>query len=77
MRSSIGNWMAVLGLLAAAVPPAHAQASEEPWQYGATLYLWLPGISGRTQFPGNTFKPSEALQTLTFNGLALGVTVRC
>ena len=58
MRSNITRWLVVLGLFAAALPAAHAQASEEPWQYSATLYLWLPGISGRTQFPSGAGGPT-------------------
>ena len=46
-----------LGLLAACVPAAEAQTSEDPWQFGATLYAWLPGISGRTQFPSGAGGP--------------------
>ena len=58
MRTTFGNGALVLGLLAAAVPLAHAQAADDPWQVGATLYLWAPGISGRTQFPSGAGGPT-------------------
>ncbi len=35
-----------------------ALAAEEPWKFDATLYLWAPGISGRTQFPSGSGGPS-------------------
>lgn len=46
------------GLLAACLPAAEAQTKEDQWQYGATLYLWTPGISGRTQFPSGAGGPT-------------------
>ena len=39
-------------------PRAGAQASEDRWQSAATLYLWFPGISGRTQFPSGAGGPT-------------------
>lgn len=58
MTFRIRNWVIACGLLAATVAPAaHAQASEDAWQYSATLYMWLPGISGRTQFPSGAGGP--------------------
>lgn len=47
-----------VGIVSAAIAPGGAQASEEPLQLGATLYMWLPGISGRTQFPSGAGGPT-------------------
>jgi hypothetical protein len=43
---------AMLLAIAAALPrAAAAQSPAEPWQFRAQLYLWLPGVSGQTNFP--------------------------
>jgi hypothetical protein len=58
MRTALGTCLAALGLIGALLPAAHAQAGEEAWQFGASLYLWAPGISGRTQFPSGAGGPT-------------------
>ena len=45
-------------LLAVAAPAASEQRTDNDWQFGATLYLWFPGISGTTQFPSGAGGPS-------------------
>jgi hypothetical protein len=30
---------------------AHAQESDDDWQWGVTIYAWLPSLSGDTSFP--------------------------
>lgn len=58
MRDITRNLLVTLLVLGSFAPVDGAQASEEPWQYRATLYLWAPGISGRTQFPGGAGGPT-------------------
>lgn len=58
MRTTIRHGLAALCLVAANLPVAGAQPVEDPWQVGATLYLWAPGLSGRTQFPSGTGGPT-------------------
>jgi hypothetical protein len=48
----------VLGLLAAAAPAASVQANEDAWQFDATIYAWVPGISGETRFPTGAAGPT-------------------
>lgn len=50
-------WLVLLAALAA-FTPAGAQTSDDRWQSAATLYLWFPGISGRTQFPSGAGGPT-------------------
>jgi hypothetical protein len=51
-------WLVLLTALSALVPPAGAQTSDDRWQSAATLYLWFPGFSGRTQFPSGAGGPT-------------------
>ena len=57
MSSRTRALLFALGLLAACSPAA-AQSSDDQWQFGATLYAWAPGISGRTQFPSGVGGPT-------------------
>ena len=55
------NWrylLAAVGMFGALAPAPGAQASEDQWQSAATLYAWLPGIGGRTQFPSGAGGPT-------------------
>ena len=61
------------GLLAAfaVASPALAQSGpvEGPWRYAGTLYLWVPGVSGKTRFPadsGGTEIEFDVLEHLKF-----------
>ena len=58
MQSKLRYLLAVLAMFGALAPAANAQSSEERWQSAATLYLWFPGISGRTQFPSGAGGPT-------------------
>jgi hypothetical protein len=50
-------------LLAATVAPASAASpSDDGWRFGATLYVWLPAISGTTRFPSGAGGPSIDLR---------------
>lgn len=43
------------GALAGLVPAAaHAETAGDPWQFDATIYAWLPSVSGTTAFPVST-----------------------
>jgi len=44
--------LAAIGM-GAVLAASTASAESQDWQYNATLYAWLPGISGETRFPGN------------------------
>jgi len=37
---------------------AHAQTDADAWQWKASIYAWLPGISGDTRFPSGESGPS-------------------
>lgn len=43
--------IAVIAVLSAVPAAASAQAPAEPWQFRGQIYLWLPGVSGQTNFP--------------------------
>ncbi|MGB2819211.1 MAG: hypothetical protein WBA53_04405 [Burkholderiaceae bacterium] len=58
MRVSLSYLLVALGTLGALAPASSVQASEEGWQSAATLYVWLPGIGGRTQFPSGAGGPT-------------------
>jgi hypothetical protein len=50
---------ALVGLTWAFTPlVAHAQTDADSWQWRASIYAWLPGISGDTQFPSGEGGPS-------------------
>jgi hypothetical protein len=57
--------IALAGLtLTMASVAAHAQtAPADGWRFGATIYAWLPAISGTTQFPSGAGGPSIDLRT--------------
>ena len=41
-----------IGLLAALLPArSQAEPSSSDWQWGATVYVWLPSMGGDTSFP--------------------------
>lgn len=45
--------------LAALLPlQSHADSSPDPWQWRATVYLWLPSLGGETSFPPSGGGPS-------------------
>lgn len=59
---------AVLCLTALLTKPSWAQESDE-WRFQATAYLFLPGVSGKTVFPGSgspEIDPSRILSNLNF-----------
>jgi hypothetical protein len=58
MQSITRNCLIALSLFVAMVPVAGAETSDDSWRFGATLYLWAPGISGRTQFPSGAGGPT-------------------
>lgn len=59
MRRNVRYWLVLLvAALSGLVPAASAQTSEDRWQSAATLYLWLPGIGGRTEFPSGAGGPT-------------------
>ena len=46
-------------ILAALTPfQSHAAPTADQWQWGATVYLWLPSLSGDTSFPPSGGGPS-------------------
>jgi len=46
---------AALAAMSVSVPvAAQMQPMSDAWQYGATLYVWLPDIGGKTTFPAGT-----------------------
>ena len=53
-------------VLAATLAPASAAGTTSPandeWRFGATLYVWLPAISGTTRFPSGASGPSIDLR---------------
>jgi hypothetical protein len=53
-------------LLAVTVAPASAAGTASPaddgWRFGATLYVWVPSISGTTRFPSGASGPSIDLR---------------
>lgn len=58
MGNNLRWLLAAVSLFGVLAPVPSAQASEERWQSAATLYLWFPGISGRTQFPSGAGGPT-------------------
>lgn len=58
MGRNVRYGLALLAALCGLAPPVGAQTSEERWQSAATLYLWFPGIGGRTQFPSGAGGPT-------------------
>ena len=51
--------MASASILAAMAPsPANAATDAAGWQWGATVYLWLPTLGGETSFPPDGDGPS-------------------
>jgi hypothetical protein len=57
MRFFTHCWVAALGLFAV-VPTVGALERDDAWRFEATLYLWAPGIGGRTQFPSGAAGPT-------------------
>ena len=43
--------MGLLGIAGLAASPLHAQEISDDWQFGATIYGWLPDIGGHTELP--------------------------
>ena len=41
----------VLGIAGLVASPLHAQEISDDWQFGATIYAWLPDIGGHTELP--------------------------
>jgi hypothetical protein len=58
MGRNLRYWLVLLAALGGLAPAPRAQASEDRWESAATLYLWLPGIGGRTQFPSGAGGPT-------------------
>ena len=64
----------ILASIAMGAALAVPNAAAPDWDYNATLYAWLPGISGKSRFPGNersaTVDASDILGALnmTFMG---------
>jgi len=58
MRPITRIGLIALGLLAAAAPLGSVHASEDTWQFDATIYAWIPAIGGETQFPTGAGGPS-------------------
>jgi len=58
MRPITRIGLIALGLLAAVAPVASVHASEDTWQFDATIYAWIPAIGGETQFPTGAGGPS-------------------
>jgi len=65
MKSNRGNAvfaavaLATICTVAALIPSrAHAQSTSDPWQWRATVYLWLPSLGGETSFPPSGGGPS-------------------
>ena len=44
---------------------SHAESADDQWQWGATIYLWLPSIAGDTSFPPDGGGPSIDISTDT------------
>lgn len=61
LRYSIG--LAGLALTLANVSAQAQTAPTDDWRFGATIYAWLPGISGTTRFPSGAGGPSIDLRT--------------
>jgi hypothetical protein len=63
---------AALAAMSVSVPAAaQMQPMSDAWQYGATLYVWLPDIGGKTTFPAGTgssisVDASEIIDSLKF-----------
>jgi hypothetical protein len=50
---------AVLCALASLIPVrSHAESASNNWQWGATVYLWLPILGGETSFPADGGVPA-------------------
>ena len=68
------TWLvaAAVLILAALTPlPSRAEPVADQWQWGATVYLWLPTLEGDTSFPPNGGGPSidvsaDILDSLNF-----------
>jgi hypothetical protein len=58
MGTSLRYLLAALATFGALAPAPSAQASEERLESAVTLYLWFPGIGGRTQFPSGAGGPT-------------------
>ncbi len=58
MRTMLKKCLVSLGLLAGLAPAYGASADDDRWIFGATLYVWAPGIGGRTQFPSGAGGPT-------------------
>ena len=53
---------AAIGIIALLGPlAAHADSAASGWQWDATLYVWLPSLSGDTAFPPDGGGPSIAV----------------
>lgn len=44
-------WVALIAVAIMAPMVAQAEESNDDWQWGVTLYAWLPSLSGDTSFP--------------------------
>ena len=55
-RPSARTATSLLALALAGLAPVAAQAetTDSPWEYSASIYLWLPAISGDTSFPSRS-----------------------
>ena len=55
IRTPAHTATALLTLALAGLTPFAAQAAtDDPWQFDATIYAWLPALSGTTAFPVTT-----------------------
>jgi opacity protein-like surface antigen len=51
--------LVALGTLCALIPVrSRAEPAADAWQWGATIYLWLPSLGGETSFPPDGGGPS-------------------
>ncbi|MCC7199917.1 MAG: hypothetical protein IT483_10430 [Gammaproteobacteria bacterium] len=55
--------VALCGLLGLLPVQAHAESAPDEWQWGATLYLWLPSLGGETSFPTDGGAPPIEIST--------------
>jgi hypothetical protein len=54
--------LAVAATCAPAIAAGTTAPAEDGWRFGATIYAWIPAISGTTQFPSGAGGPSIDLR---------------
>lgn len=55
--------VALCGLFGLLPASASAESGSEGWQWGATLYVWLPSVGGESSFPTDGSSPPIEIST--------------